>query len=428
MSLGSTSSGVPEKLKMDGGSGGRSGSFGKRRPAKLEELVESLSRAYNEKIGHALGQHEYNFVLSDPRLPDHPIVFASEGFLRMSGYERDEVLGRNCRFLQGPDTDRGTVVEIRDAIREERACQVRILNYTKQGAPFWNLFHMAPIFASDGRVIHYVGVQTPIAPDLASEAVPVGLPAEGVVEDGAVSSELEDQTPVKMRLNGGGEVKVDEEDDAEPAMVNEDLKKKAALAVQRVTGELTQSCRVEGAVLQNRRVGLSDCAANGVVSSSLMLSLTRIQQSLVLADPSLPDTPIVHASDVFCELTGYSREEVVGRNCRFLQGPDTDPEAVREIREAIQAEKPCTVRILNYRKDNTPFWNHLHVAPVRSATGKVAYYVGVQLDVSDADIPMRGDTMSANAKQLSAVGVVRVAVRSLQGSGLRRSFKTPQPN
>jgi hypothetical protein len=58
----------------------------------------------------------------------------------------------------------------------------------------------------------------------------------------------------------------------------------------------------------------------------------------------------------------------------------------------------------------------------------VAYYVGVQLDVSDADVPMRGDTMSANAKQLSAVGVVRVAVRSLQGSGLRRSFKTPQSN
>lgn len=77
--------------------------------------------AYNEKIGHALGQHEYNFVLSDPRLPDHPIVFASEGFLRMSGYEREEVLGRNRRFLHGPDTDRGTVVEIRDAIQEERA-------------------------------------------------------------------------------------------------------------------------------------------------------------------------------------------------------------------------------------------------------------------------------------------------------------------
>lgn len=83
-------------------------------------------------------------------------------------------------------------------------------------------------------------------------------------------------------FGGTGETPVDEEDDAEPATVNEDVKQNAALVVQRVTRELTQSCRVEGEVLRNRRAGLSDCAANGVVSSSLMLSLTRIQQSLVL--------------------------------------------------------------------------------------------------------------------------------------------------
>nr|AML79179.1 putative LOV domain-containing protein [Aulacomnium heterostichum] len=385
-----------EKLQL--GKGSRSFGGTPRRAPKLEDLVESLSRAYNSKVAHALGQHEYNFVLSDPRLHDHPIVFASEGFLRMSGYAREDVIGRNCRFLQGPDTDRGTVAEIRDAIREERGCQVRVLNYTKQGVSFWNLFHLAPIFASDGRVVHYVGVQTPIASELAS------LVPEITLEE--------------MTLREG---EVDEEDEAEPATVDEAVKQKAALAVQRVTGELTQSSRVRGGLVQNRCVALSDCAANGVVSSSLMLSLTRIQQSLVLADPSLPDTPIVHASDVFCELTGYSREEVVGRNCRFLQGPGTDPDAVREIREAMEGERPCTVRILNYRKDNSPFWNHLHVAPVRGATGKVAYYVGVQLDVSDAEIPMRGDTLNAHAKQLSAVGVVRVAVRSLQGLGLRRT-------
>ncbi|XP_024385521.1 protein TWIN LOV 1 [Physcomitrium patens] len=418
-----------DMLKLGGRNGDRTCSFGKRRAVKLEELVDSLSRAYNEKIGQVLQQHEYNFVLSDPRLPDHPIVFASEGFLRMSGYDREEVLGRNCRFLQGPDTDRGTVVEIRDAIREERACQVRILNYTKQGEPFWNLFHMAPIFSNDGRVIHYVGVQTPIAKDLLSEAVTAALPAEDgssvPAEESAAdlrgdSLHSPDESSVNMRLRGGATSHADEEDEAMPSFVNDDVKEKAAVAVQTVTGELTRSSRVKGALEQNRRIGLSECAAKGVVSSSLLLSLTRIQQSLVLADPSLPDTPIVHASDVFCELTGYSREEVVGRNCRFLQGPDTDPESVREIREAIQAERPCTVRILNYRKDDTPFWNHLHVAPVRSATGKVAYFVGVQLDVSIADLPMRGDSLRADAKQLSAVGVVRVAVRSLQGCGLRR--------
>lgn len=382
-----------DMLKLGGRNGDRTCSFGKRRAVKLEELVDSLSRAYNEKIGQVLQQHEYNFVLSDPRLPDHPIVFASEGFLRMSGYDREEVLGRNCRFLQGPDTDRGTVVEIRDAIREERACQ------------------------------------TPIAKDLLSEAVTAALPAEDgssvPAEESAAdlrgdSLHSPDESSVNMRLRGGATSHADEEDEAMPSFVNDDVKEKAAVAVQTVTGELTRSSRVKGALEQNRRIGLSECAAKGVVSSSLLLSLTRIQQSLVLADPSLPDTPIVHASDVFCELTGYSREEVVGRNCRFLQGPDTDPESVREIREAIQAERPCTVRILNYRKDDTPFWNHLHVAPVRSATGKVAYFVGVQLDVSIADLPMRGDSLRADAKQLSAVGVVRVAVRSLQGCGLRR--------
>nr|AML78692.1 putative LOV domain-containing protein [Calliergon cordifolium] len=382
----------PENNSPLGGRSGHSSFLPSRRsPPNLEALVESLSRSYTSQIGTALSHHEYNFVLSDPRLPDNPIVFASEGFLRMTGYERHQVIGRNCRFLQGPDTDRGTVAEIRDAIREERACQVRILNYSKEGTPFWNLFHLAPVFASDGRVVHYVGVQTPIANELASV--------------GTESCTVED-TPFRGEAS--------EEDEAEPTTIDEAVKQKAALAVQRVTGELTQSSRVAGGLF-------SDCAANGVVSSSLMLSLTRIQQSLVLADISLPDTPIVHASDVFCELTGYSREEVLGRNCRFLQGPDTDPDAVREIREAIEAEKPCTVRILNYRKDNTPFWNHLHIAPVRGANGKVAYYVGVQLDVSTAEVPMRGDSLVAHAKQLSAVGVVRVAVRSLQGSGLRRT-------
>ena len=88
----------------------------------------------------------------------------------MTGYTAEEVLGRNCRFLQGPATDRRTVMEIRDAIREERSCQVSILNYTKQGKAFWNLFHMAPVFSrEDGRVVHYLGVQTPINPGLLEE-------------------------------------------------------------------------------------------------------------------------------------------------------------------------------------------------------------------------------------------------------------------
>jgi PAS domain S-box-containing protein len=74
-----------------------------------------------------------------------PIVFASDQFLELTGYAREEVLGRNCRFLQGPDTDPKTVQEIRDAIANNREIMVKILNYKKDGKPFWNLFTLAPI-------------------------------------------------------------------------------------------------------------------------------------------------------------------------------------------------------------------------------------------------------------------------------------------
>nr|AML78743.1 putative LOV domain-containing protein [Neckera douglasii] len=434
-------SGDFSKLKM--ATTGRSSSIPKRRSAKLEELVSSLSSAYNESIGEALERHECNFVLSDPRLPDHPIVYASEGFLRMSGYKRSEVLGRNCRFLQGPDTDRRTVLKIRDAIREEQPCQVRVLNYTKQGQAFWNLFHLAPIYSrQDGIVIHYVGVQTPIAPHLASgvpsqtQRVVSGTVKELVEGEHAVGTDSPQPVEglVNLRLRGGAadadvddivrEEHIDTENDEDSPLVDEALKEKAALALRAVTCDLTQSSRIKGDLALNRPIRLSESAATGVVCSSLTISLTRIQQSFVLSDPNLPDMPIVYASDLFCELTGYSREEVVGRNCRFLQGPDTDPEDVQKIREAVKEEQACTVKILNYKKDKTPFCNYLHVSPVRSCGGKVAFYVGVQLDVGEVDTDTSQETgMSAHAKLLGTVGVVRVAVRSLQGSGLRRTLK-----
>ena len=104
---------------------------------------------------------------------------------------------------------------------------------------------------------------------------------------------------------------------------------------------------------------------------------------MVIADPRRPDTPLVFVNDAFCRLTGYSREEIIGRNCRFLQGRDTDPETVREIGEAVRAERPVKADILNYRKDGEPFWNRLLMAPVRNAAGDLTFFFASQVDVSD---------------------------------------------
>jgi PAS domain S-box-containing protein len=111
-------------------------------------------------------------------------------------------------------------------------------------------------------------------------------------------------------------------------------------------------------------------------------TLERIQQSFVIADPSLPDCPIVFASDGFLDFTGYTREEILGRNCRFLQGPRTDARAVREIRRAVDEGDECTVRLLNYTKQGKPFWNMFTLAPVRDETGKIRFFAGIQVDVT----------------------------------------------
>ncbi len=105
--------------------------------------------------------------------------------------------------------------------------------------------------------------------------------------------------------------------------------------------------------------------------------------SCLITDPNQPDNPIIFASRGFQRLTGYRAEEVLGRNCRFLHGKQTDPETVAALRAAICAGRECSAEILNYRKDGTTFWNALFVTPIRDERGKLLYFVGVQTDVTE---------------------------------------------
>lgn len=109
-------------------------------------------------IGSLVGSQQ-NFVVSDPSLPDNPIVYCSDGFCKLTGYKRSEVLGRNCRFLQGPETDQRAVDMIRQGIAEGRDVSVCLLNYKADGSTFWNQFFVAALCGSDGSIVNYVGVQ-----------------------------------------------------------------------------------------------------------------------------------------------------------------------------------------------------------------------------------------------------------------------------
>ena len=112
-------------------------------------------------------------------------------------------------------------------------------------------------------------------------------------------------------------------------------------------------------------------------------AISEAPVGISISDPDRPDNPMVYVNDAFVEITGYPREEAVGRNCRFLQGDNTDPETVARIRKAIDAAEPVAVEIRNYRRDGTEFWNHLEIAPVTNDAGEVVNYVGFQQDVTD---------------------------------------------
>lgn len=109
----------------------------------------------------------------------------------------------------------------------------------------------------------------------------------------------------------------------------------------------------------------------------LMQSLTNGQQCFVLSDPKLPDNPIVFASPGFYKLTGYTSKEVLGRNCRFLQGPGTDARAVEVIRKAVSTGSDATVCLLNYKADGTPFWNQFFLAALRDSENCIVNYVSI---------------------------------------------------
>src|ERR687897_1222059 len=112
-------------------------------------------------------------------------------------------------------------------------------------------------------------------------------------------------------------------------------------------------------------------------------AVTASTNSIVISDPNQPDDPIVYVNPAFERTTGYAAEEVLGRNCRFLQGDDRNQSALEELRAAVYGGRHCTVVLRNYRKDGTLFWNELSIYPVRDEEGRMTNFVGVQNDVTE---------------------------------------------
>ena len=134
--------------------------------------------------------------------------------------------------------------------------------------------------------------------------------------------------------------------------------------------------------------------------SGLRQSIHRSPIATILTDHRAEDNPIVEANAAFVELTGYAREEIIGRNCRFLAGRGTEAEAQSALREAVRDGKTALVEITNYRKDGTPFRNAVMLAPIRDEDGSVSMFMGSQMDLGTT--ATGGGLRSTRARDLVA--------------------------
>ncbi|WP_256295933.1 bacterio-opsin activator domain-containing protein [Haloarchaeobius salinus] len=162
-------------------------------------------------------------------------------------------------------------------------------------------------------------------------------------------------------------------------------------------------------------------------------ALDEAPVGITIADATAPDTPLIYVNESFVRLTGYERGEAIGRNCRFLQGEDSDPEAVRAMREAIENEEPESVELVNYTDEGERFWNRVDIAPVGDEAGEVTHFVGFQTDVTDRVEAERTaehraamlDTERAGLEHLldRVNGVVQETTRALVESTTRASIE-----
>ncbi|XP_016170051.1 phototropin-1 isoform X2 [Arachis ipaensis] len=472
-----TETGKPQGVAVRNSDGGGSSRRNSKNSARTsgDSSEEAESRGIprvSEDLKNALSAFQQTFVVSDATKADYPILYASAGFFKMTGYTSKEVIGRNCRFLQGAETDPDDVASIREALEAGKSYCGRLLNYKKDGTPFWNLLTISPIKDEDGKVIKFIGMQVEVSKHTegAKEKAlrPNGLPESLIRYDArqkenATTSVTELVSAIKRPRalsestnrrpfirNSSGVADRHQQEEAEHKTEKTSRRKSesvASSARRKSQGEgghgltsLQQISEVPEKKQKNSRrrsfmgfmkknqaneESIDNEGVEEVSSESeddddrpdsfefegkeiqrekrkgldLATTLERIEKNFVITDPRLPDNPIIFASDSFLELTEYSREEILGKNCRFLQGPETDPATVKKIRQAIDNQTEVTVQLINYTKTGKKFWNLFHLQPMRDQKGEVQYFIGVQLDGSQHVEPLHNCIAENTAKE-----------------------------
>jgi len=341
----------------------------------------------------------------------------NHAFTRLTGYSAGELVGQNPRLLQSGHTGHERYRRLWETILDGREWRGEIQDRKKNGELYWALETITPLQNSQGEITHYLAIQQDITEQkqdkeaLAESETRFRQVAEMAGEwlweqdpeghyiysSGAVQNIL-GFTPVEIRGKHYLDLLTAEDrkhwteaipfpsaDMRQPfhRLVNHYRHKDGHEVYTESTG--APIFDKQGKLIKWRGVD-HDVTARKAFEDALRVRDRAIEAThvgIVITDAQAQGNSNIYVNPALSRITGYSREELLRQNMRLLQGPDTDPAAVEQIRQAINTGRSCEVVLKNYRKGGAPFWNELLISPVVDDRGKLTHYIGIQTDVTE---------------------------------------------
>ena len=379
-------------------------------------------------------------VISDATQDDLPIVFVNEHFLDVTEYPREEVVGHNCRFLQvrpdgTRDDDQDGVEALRRAIPAGEAVHVLLRNYTRSGRLFWNDLFVTPIRDGAGRLTHYVGVQNDVTERVEAEAArdaqrqllgafyeaaPLPMGVLDVAADGGLAYREVNEALAALYLTTPDALagrRLEDLGHGEPERAVWEREARACLdrgESRTVRGVWPPRVHPDSLGTRHLTAALTPADAGGVafviedtteydrLATSQIERTAALEQAadaVVITGGNLERPgPLIHyVNRAFEEMTGYDRDDVVGKDPRFMQSSLTDRAELDRMRREMEAGRPYRGQLVNERKDGTSYVVEVDIAPLRDAEGAVTGYVSTQRDVTDRR-RLEGEVLSAAAQ------------------------------
>ncbi len=413
-------------------------------------VIDLLEERHGSRIG-AIDQAveetaRHGVLITDPNQPDNPITYVNRAIEKLTGYSSAELIGKNCRFLQGPDTDTNAISNLRLAIAASEPCTEVIKNYRKDGTAFWNELTVSPIKDKSGNTINYVGVQNDItdllfAREHSTRLADVTAEADlarasrnrlaQIVEDSANEIYVSNADTYKIldvnraaRENLGYTLEESLQlwpwdfveglsaenmealvaplrDGTLDAQVLETVHRRKDGSTYPVSTHLqfmaSQSPPVYTAIVQD----ISDRVRQEEMIKLRDRAIEALDVGVSITDATSDNFPLVYVNQALCDMTGYSPDEVLGQGVLMLQMDDQHQPEHQKLRQAQAKGEPVHVTLKSTRKDGSHYMDELSLSPVHNEAGELTHYIGINRDVTEK---LETEARLRQAQKIDAIG------------------------